>query len=175
MTMRMLTLAAAGALLLGPAVAFAQADNPNQETLPVPNPTAPAEQMDTGTGTGTDMNGSGMGTGTTAAEPMTAPTGASSLSAMTAEELIGRDIVDGEGNSVGEVEDLMIDSGNQMTHVLVDVGGFLGIGAKTVALQADRLQLSEGDGGDIVTAMSKEQIEALPGYEKDGDAWRVTE
>ena len=158
--MRMLTLAAAGALLLGPAVAFAQADNPNQENLPVPNPTAPVEQMDTGTGT---------------AAPMTAPTGASSLSAMTAEELIGRDIVDGEGNSVGEVEDLMIDSGNQVTHVLADVGGFLGIGAKTVALQADQLQLSEGDGGDIVTAMSKEQIEALPGYEKDGDAWRVTE
>ncbi|MFO1070794.1 MAG: PRC-barrel domain-containing protein [Geminicoccaceae bacterium] len=158
--MRMLTLAAAGALLLGPAVAFAQADNPNQQNLPVPNPTAPAEQM---------------GTGTTAAEPATPPTGAASLMTMTAEDLIGRDVVDGDGNSVGEVQDLMIDADKKVTHVLVDVGGFLGIGSKTVALQADQLLLSEGDGGDLVTSMAKDQIEALPGYEKQDDMWRVAE
>lgn len=156
MTMRMTMIAAAGVVLLGSGAAYAQADNPGQQDLNVPNPTVMPET-------------------TAPAETMTAPTGASSLSAMTAEDLIGRDIVDGDGNSVGEVEDLMIAPDKQVTHVLVDVGGFLGIGAKTVALQADQLLLSEGDGGDLVTAMAKEQIEALPGYERQGNMWRVTE
>ena len=92
---------------------------------------------------------------------------------MTADQLIGRDVVDATGASVGEVNDLMLGADGKMTSIMVDVGGFLGIGTRTVALDAASLTAQAGDDGDLVTAMSKEQIEALPAYEKVDGAWRI--
>ena len=92
---------------------------------------------------------------------------------MTADQLIGRDVVDASGASVGEVNDLMLGADGKMTSIMVDVGGFLGIGTRTVALDAASLTAQAGDDGDLVTSMSKEQIEALPAYEKVDGAWRI--
>ncbi len=92
---------------------------------------------------------------------------------MTADQLIGRDVVDATGASVGEVNDLMLGADGKMTSIMIDVGGFLGIGTRTVALDAASLTAQAGDDGDLVTAMSKEQIEALPAYEKVDGAWRI--
>jgi sporulation protein YlmC with PRC-barrel domain len=95
------------------------------------------------------------------------------LGGMTAEELVGRSVVDTAGNSVGEVNDLMLDAENKVASVMIDVGGFLGIGERTVALEASSLTVQEGEDGDLVTSMTKEQIEALPAYEKVDDTWRI--
>lgn len=48
--------------------------------------------------------------------------------------------------------------------VIVDVGGFLGIGAKPVALALDRLNFMRDENGDVhaVTAMTKDQVKELP-------------
>ena len=95
---------------------------------------------------------------------------------MTAEELVGRDVIDPEGNTVGEVADLMLDSSQKITHVLIGVGGFLGIGERTVAVELDELSVDgTGDDGDLVTRMTKEQLEALPAYEKVDGAWRIAQ
>jgi hypothetical protein len=54
--------------------------------------------------------------------------------------------------------------------VIVDVGGFLGIGAKPVVL--DIAQLSRrGDSEDLHTSMTREQLEALPRYERGADGY----
>jgi sporulation protein YlmC with PRC-barrel domain len=93
------------------------------------------------------------------------------LAGMTADEIIGRDVVDIAGNNVGSVGDLLLGADGQITHVMVDVGGFLGIGARTVALDVGSLTAEQGDGGDFVVALTRDQIEALPEYERQNDTW----
>ena len=48
--------------------------------------------------------------------------------------------------------------------VIVDVGGFLGIGAKPVSLTTSQLNFMRDDDGDVhaTTSWTKEQIKALP-------------
>ena len=48
--------------------------------------------------------------------------------------------------------------------VIVDVGGFLGIGAKPVALPVSRLSFMRDDDGKVhaMTSMTKDQVKALP-------------
>ena len=48
--------------------------------------------------------------------------------------------------------------------VIVDVGGFLGIGAKPVALAVSQLDFMRDAEGDVhaTTALTKDQVKALP-------------
>ena len=48
--------------------------------------------------------------------------------------------------------------------VVIDVGGFLGIGAKPVAVQASQLDFMRDENGDVhaVTAWTKDALEAMP-------------
>ncbi len=50
------------------------------------------------------------------------------------------------------------------TQVIVDVGGFLGMGAKPVALTTNQLNFMRDEDGDVhaTTSWTKEQIKALP-------------
>lgn len=53
------------------------------------------------------------------------------------------------------------------TQVIVDVGGFLGIGAKPVTLTTSQLNFMRDEDGDVhaTTAWTKEQIQALPEHQ----------
>lgn len=48
--------------------------------------------------------------------------------------------------------------------VIVDVGGFLGIGAKPVALDANKLNFMRDESGTVhaTTSMTKDQVKNLP-------------
>ncbi len=50
------------------------------------------------------------------------------------------------------------------TSIIVDVGGFLGIGSKFVLMKTGDLQFMRDDGGNVlaVTTWTKDQVEALP-------------
>src|SRR5690606_28827830 len=88
---------------------------------------------------------------------------ASTLDAFTAEELIDGTVVGADGEEIAEVSDLVLDDDNQVTDVLVNVGGFLGIGEKVVALDVNELQVSQDDSGDtmIVTSLTEAQLEEM--------------
>lgn len=49
-------------------------------------------------------------------------------------------------------------------HVAIDVGGFLGIGAKQVAVSASDLDFMRDEDGDVhaVTTWTKDQMKAMP-------------
>lgn len=91
---------------------------------------------------------------------------------MSADELLGTSVVDREGNSVGKINDLLIGHDGNISKVLVDVGGFLGMGAQTVALDLGQLQPAQGSGDDLVTDMTKQQLQALPRMEREDKSWR---
>lgn len=50
------------------------------------------------------------------------------------------------------------------TQVIVDVGGFLGIGSKSVAIGLDQLSFMRDENGTVhaVTSWTKEQVKDLP-------------
>ncbi|WP_411840209.1 PRC-barrel domain containing protein [Paracoccus sp. ME4] len=49
-------------------------------------------------------------------------------------------------------------------HVIIDVGGFLGIGAKPVSVPASKLDLMRDGNGEVhaVTTWTKEDLKAMP-------------
>jgi hypothetical protein len=57
-----------------------------------------------------------------------------------------------------------VHSSKATTQVIVDVGGFLGIGAKPVAMAVTDLHFMRDEDGTVhaTTAWTKEQIKALP-------------
>lgn len=87
---------------------------------------------------------------------------------LTAEQMLGASVEDAEGNSAGSVEDLVLNESQGVSEVIVDVGGFLGIGAHRVALPIDAATIlwnAETDELRIQTTMTREQLESLPAYQ----------
>jgi len=86
----------------------------------------------------------------------------------TAERLIGADVLDATGEVVGEVADVVIGDDNRITDILVDVGGFLGVGAHTVKLPIEEAEIGWRDADDAVRvqlSMVAEQLESLPAHD----------
>lgn len=54
--------------------------------------------------------------------------------------LMGAEVWGADGESIGSVDDLLLDSEGQVMAVVVGVGGFLGIGEKDVAIANDQLE-----------------------------------
>ncbi len=71
--------------------------------------------------------------------------------------LVGTRIQSAEGETIGPIEDLIIDqqSGN-VTAAVVSVGGFLGFGAKRIAVDWKELQI-DYDGNIIEVDLTREQ------------------
>ncbi len=70
-------------------------------------------------------------------------------------------IVDLTGTSVGSVDTVNLDPMGKPISFKVDVGGFLGIGSKDVALDANSLKWDPAK-KVLITTMNKDQMKALP-------------
>jgi PRC-barrel domain len=89
---------------------------------------------------------------------------------LSAEQLIGADVKNVSGDEIGEVEDLVVGSGNEIKVAIVEVGGFLGMGSKTVGVNIDQLSRTPTKKG-FVTSMTKEELKTLPEYKKQSGSW----
>ena len=101
-----------------------------------------------------------------------AATGALAANPMSARDVIGAGITDGQNKSVGTVKDLIIGDNDKVDLVVVSVGGILGIGDKLVAVPYDELHVADNSGNTFMINASKAQLEAMPEfkYEKSGAA-----
>lgn len=100
---------------------------------------------------------------TMAADP--APQALPQTADLTAEELTGAPVYDATDAWIGEVSELVLTPEGTVSQAVVDVGGFLGLGAKPVALNMDQLQIQSVEGSDelrLQVSLTKEQLEALP-------------
>lgn len=73
-------------------------------------------------------------------------------------------VIGADGESIGEVEDVLIDSTGRVVAVSVEAGGFLGMGDRDVIMQLDSLELQ---GDEFTTTLTREEIEALPDWDDD--------
>lgn len=86
-------------------------------------------------------------------------------------ELIGETVSSKEDDEeIGAVKDLIVDEDGSVIGVTVGIGGFLGIGDKTVAIAWDALELSgdQRDGGyDIRVDADRESLSQAVEYEAE--------
>ena len=87
---------------------------------------------------------------------------------LTAEMLTGARAYDSTDDWVGEVSQLNLGADGQIDSVVVDVGGFLGIGEKPVELPLDKIDILRLSGGDdlrVYLPMTEQELEAMPTFE----------
>lgn len=79
--------------------------------------------------------------------------------------LIGTTILGADGESVGEVSDLVLDDQNRVVGALLSVGGFLGLGAKTVGVPWQAVSIMQQDGAPVaIVELSKDELAAMSEY-----------
>ena len=81
--------------------------------------------------------------------------------AMRVDEVEDITVVDAAGETIGEVDEVLGTSDGRPVAVVVEAGGFLGIGEKDVIVDISRLTKN---GDNVVLGMSKAEIEALPAW-----------
>ena len=85
----------------------------------------------------------------------------------TVDDLQGARVYGTDDEDLGEISELLVEDG-KLTRAVVDVGGFLGIGEKPVAVDFEQLQiLQHGTDGSLLIYMdaTKESLEAQPDYQ----------
>ncbi len=91
-------------------------------------------------------------------------------STLTVDQLRGAAVYDINNERVADITDVVLGTGDTVQAVLIDVGGFLGIGARTVAISMDQLEIQGNeDASDlrVYLAITEAQLEALPEHDAD--------
>jgi sporulation protein YlmC with PRC-barrel domain len=78
------------------------------------------------------------------AVPLGQPSTPSAFREMRAGDLIGERVYNTGGESMGQIEDIVVNRGNNAIAALVGMGGFLGVGEKQVAVLLSDLEM-QGD------------------------------
>jgi hypothetical protein len=79
----------------------------------------------------------------------------------TVEDLEDAALVSEAGEAIGEIEEVLVDANGQPAAVTAEIGGFLGVGQRTVVIGLDRLQLKDDD---LATRLTKEELEAMQAW-----------
>lgn len=93
---------------------------------------------------------------------------ATDLQQISADELIGSDVYSAQDENIGNVGDVLLTEDGQVDAIVVDVGGFLGMGANEVALGMDDLELMSDAQGNlyVYSPYTQEQLEGSPQYDQ---------
>ena len=75
--------------------------------------------------------------------------------------VLGKEVRNGAGENLGRIVDVLIDQGGQVRAVVIDFGGFLGVGARRLVVDSTALH----PGPDTITAdITRDQARAAPEY-----------
>ena len=80
---------------------------------------------------------------------------------MRGSKLIGSAVYDVQNRKIGKVRDLVLDRGGQIASFVVDVGSFLAMGGKNVAVKPGDLKT---DNNRLTLDVTKEQLQQMANY-----------
>ena len=88
---------------------------------------------------------------------------------ISSDNVIGANIYSSDDEDVGEISEVIMTDDGKFEAVVVDVGGFLGIGAKSVAIAFADLDFKADESGAIYvyTNFTEDQLQAAAEYVKD--------
>lgn len=83
------------------------------------------------------------------------------------EDFVGTTVYGANEENIGEIGDVVLQDG-KVDAVIIDVGGFLGVGEKEVAVGMENLAFMADEDGDryLYTNFTKEQLDAAPAYDE---------
>ncbi|WP_373086190.1 PRC-barrel domain-containing protein [Sneathiella sp.] len=86
---------------------------------------------------------------------------------LSASSLNGDDVKNNQGETLGEVKDIMIDTENgQVQYYVLSFGGFLGMGDKLFAVPPQAINV-DTERKCLVFDIDKDRLENAPGFDKD--------
>lgn len=80
---------------------------------------------------------------------------------MRASKMIGGHVYDLQNRNVGKVQDLILGRDGKIDLIVVDVGGFVGMGGKNVAVKPSDIKT---DNNRLTLDMTKEQLQQMANY-----------
>ncbi len=83
-----------------------------------------------------------------------------------ASKMIGSSVYDLHNRNIGSVKDLILDKDGRVATVVVDVGAFLGMGGKSVAIQLSDIK---ADNNRLTLDMTKEQLQQAKAYRLENE------
>jgi hypothetical protein len=148
--------------MLAPAVAQTSTSDPAPATPPgasSPATTAPAAPPTSAPAPGTTTGS------TTATSPLGTATRMLAVNALEDMDLVGAD-----GKEVGDIEGVVENNADKKQFVLVERGGFLGFGAKEIAIPVENIAVQ----GEKVTLrnMDAAQLDGMTEFSNDNNAYR---
>ena len=138
-------------------------DTTTPDATTTPNDMAAAPADDTSTGAVTDPSAE------TAAVPSTGNLSDVDVASVSAEQLIGSTVYSADDENVGTVGDVILADDGTIDAVVLDIGGFLGIGTKPVAIGFDALTIrkDENDALFVYTEFTRALLEGAPDYDSE--------
>lgn len=124
-----------------------------------------ASGMTSGSG---DMASDDMGSGDKA--PVSDGHSAVAAETVEASEIEGAPVMSRDDEEIAEVSEVLLTEDGSIKSIIVNVGGFLGMGSKPVEVPFDRVtvQTNDEDGEtSLVIPMSEQELEDMPRYEAE--------
>lgn len=87
------------------------------------------------------------------------------------EEMVGTTVYGADDANIGEIGNIVMTADGKVDAYVIDVGGFLGMGEKKVAVGSDNLAFMVDQDGKkfLYTTFTKEQLDKQPAY--DASSW----
>lgn len=84
----------------------------------------------------------------------------------SAQRLVGTKVLNGSGEKIGDVNDIIVDRNGRVNALVLGVGGYLGFNEKSVAVPFYQVQVGDVLGGSriVVLNATKDELKAAPAY-----------
>merc|ERR1712065_74132 len=87
-------------------------------------------------------------------------------SEVASEQLTGARVFDLSEEHIGEISELLVDDSNNIARAVIDVGGFLGIGEKPVAIELSQLNIMRDNSNSEVEVHVNKTMDELKAMEE---------
>lgn len=89
------------------------------------------------------------------------------MTILSSSTISGDEVVNRQGENLGEIKDLMIDTDTgRVAYAVLEFGGFLGMGSKLFAVPITAMQV-DTEHHNFIFDQSKEALKNAPGFDKD--------
>ncbi|HET7679181.1 MAG TPA: PRC-barrel domain-containing protein [Xanthobacteraceae bacterium] len=94
---------------------------------------------------------------------------------LLASKVKGADVLGSDDKKIGDVSDILFSKDGKIEAYILSVGGFLGVGAKEVALAPSSIQMTQDkDTWKLKVSMTKDQLAQAPNFERYQDRSTTT-
>ena len=90
--------------------------------------------------------------------------GGQDLASMSTDEIVGMTVVSADGEEIGQVQEVVQDTAGSQKYAVVDVGGFLGVGQKSVVIGLNELQAASGGQDRLESDLTREMLQTKTEY-----------